>query len=80
MRRGVAQSGSALEWGSSGRPFKSGRPDHKEDGRWCVAVDHPFIYRHSRFRAWSGCAETNGYKTVRLGRDLKGGFSELRRG
>jgi hypothetical protein len=26
--RGVAQPGSALEWGSSGRPFESGRPDH----------------------------------------------------
>ena len=25
--RGVAQSGSALEWGSSGRTFKSSRPD-----------------------------------------------------
>ena len=25
---------SLLEWGSSGRPFKSGRPDHEEDGRW----------------------------------------------
>lgn len=25
--RGVAQPGSALEWGSSGRRFKSGRPD-----------------------------------------------------
>src|SRR5581483_4240938 len=25
--RAVAQPGSALEWGSSGRPFKSGRPD-----------------------------------------------------
>jgi hypothetical protein len=28
FRRGVAQSGSALEWGSSGRWFKSSRPDH----------------------------------------------------
>ena len=27
--RGVAQPGSALEWGSSGRWFKSSRPDHK---------------------------------------------------
>jgi hypothetical protein len=27
-RRGVAQPGSALEWGSSGRWFKSSRPDH----------------------------------------------------
>ena len=28
--RGVAQPGSALEWGSSGRPFESGRPDHQD--------------------------------------------------
>src|SRR5579884_168565 len=28
--RAVAQPGSALEWGSSGRPFKSGRPDQLE--------------------------------------------------
>jgi hypothetical protein len=27
-RRDVAQSGSALGWGPSGRRFKSGRPDH----------------------------------------------------
>ena len=26
--RGVAQSGSALGWGPSGRRFKSCRPDH----------------------------------------------------
>ncbi len=26
--RGVAQSGSALVWGTSGRRFKSGLPDH----------------------------------------------------
>src|SRR5256885_10537203 len=26
-RRGVAQPGSALAWGASGRPFKSARPD-----------------------------------------------------
>ena len=26
--RGVAQPGSALVWGASGRRFKSGRPDH----------------------------------------------------
>jgi hypothetical protein len=25
--RGVAQPGSALAWGASGRPFKSARPD-----------------------------------------------------
>ena len=28
--RGVAQPGSALVWGASGRRFKSGRPDHHE--------------------------------------------------
>jgi hypothetical protein len=27
-RRGVAQSGSAPVWGTGGRRFKSGRPDH----------------------------------------------------
>ena len=27
-RRDVAQSGSALGWGPSGRRFKSGRPDY----------------------------------------------------
>jgi hypothetical protein len=26
--RGVAQPGSVLAWGASGRRFKSGRPDH----------------------------------------------------
>ena len=26
--RGVAQSGSVLAWGASGRPFKSAHPDH----------------------------------------------------
>ena len=26
--RGVAQSGSVLAWGASGRPFESARPDH----------------------------------------------------
>ena len=28
VSRGVAQPGSALEWGSSGRWFESSRPDH----------------------------------------------------
>jgi hypothetical protein len=28
LMRGVAQSGSALVWGTSGRWFKSSRPDH----------------------------------------------------
>ena len=27
-RRDVAQSGSARDWGSRGRRFESGRPDH----------------------------------------------------
>ncbi len=29
LRRGVAQPGSAPEWGSGGRRFKSGHPDHQ---------------------------------------------------
>ena len=29
MHRGVAQFGSALDWGSSGRRFKSCHSDHK---------------------------------------------------
>ena len=29
-KRDVAQSGSARDWGSRGRRFKSGRPDHFE--------------------------------------------------
>ena len=29
FNRGVAQPGSALAWGASGRLFKSGRPDHR---------------------------------------------------
>lgn len=28
MKRGVAQLGSALAWGASGRRFKSGRPEN----------------------------------------------------
>ena len=38
--RGVAQSGSALEWGSSGRRFKSSRPDLSSTegvpNQWCA--------------------------------------------
>ena len=30
--RGVAQSGSVLAWGASGRRFKSSRPDQIETG------------------------------------------------
>jgi hypothetical protein len=33
--RGVAQSGSALDWGSRGRRFKSGRPDHLDSKTGC---------------------------------------------
>jgi hypothetical protein len=29
LLRGVAQPGSALAWGASGRRFKSSRPDHR---------------------------------------------------
>jgi hypothetical protein len=29
--RGVAQSGSALEWGSRGRWFESSRPDFRNE-------------------------------------------------
>ena len=32
-RRGVAQPGSALDWGSSGRWFKSSHPDQRRDVR-----------------------------------------------
>ena len=32
--RDVAQSGSAPEWGSGGRWFKSSRPDQKIEGGW----------------------------------------------
>jgi murein DD-endopeptidase MepM/ murein hydrolase activator NlpD len=38
--RGVAQSGSALAWGASGRRFKSSRPDH-----WEKLVFSLFLYR-----------------------------------
>ena len=31
--RGVAQPGSVLAWGASGRPFKSARPDHNKKAR-----------------------------------------------
>lgn len=31
---GVAQLGSALEWGSRGRRFKSSHPDHAAFGRF----------------------------------------------
>ena len=34
MRRDVAQSGSALGWGPSGRRFESGRPDSLRRLRW----------------------------------------------
>ena len=53
--RGVAQSGSALEWGSSGRRFKSSRPDFlrssvpREVGEGRCAIWCPLA--HSRTRA-----------------------------
>ena len=34
--RGVAQPGSALDWGSRGRRFKSGLPDHRREQRFCL--------------------------------------------
>lgn len=32
LHRGVAQPGSVLAWGASGRRFKSFRPDHIQQG------------------------------------------------
>lgn len=40
--RGVAQSGSALEWGSSGPRFKSARPDLGPLGSHCSEPSGPF--------------------------------------
>ena len=40
-RRGVAQPGSAPEWGSGGRRFKSGHPDHRYKIRWSDHLSHP---------------------------------------
>jgi hypothetical protein len=55
--RGVAQSGSALDWGSRGRRFKSGRPDHfgSRNRRfwWRTPPPKP---RGCNARAWLGLA------------------------
>ncbi len=40
--RGVAQPGSAPEWGSGGRRFESGHPDHKREVRW---LDHLILQK-----------------------------------
>jgi hypothetical protein len=39
--RGVAQPGSALDWGSRGRRFKSGRPDQKSPDTQAFIVPSP---------------------------------------
>jgi hypothetical protein len=39
---GVAQLGSALEWGSRGRRFKSSHPDH-ENG-FVIVFTRPFLF------------------------------------
>jgi hypothetical protein len=43
MDRGVAQSGSALDWGSRGRRFESCRPDHK--------YSHSFYFINIKIRS-----------------------------
>jgi hypothetical protein len=40
IQRGVAQPGSALVWGTSGRRFKSSRPDQT---KCCVAGNSPLL-------------------------------------
>ena len=42
--RGVAQPGSALEWGSSGRWFKSSRPDQFSKGFGGFNVKPCFLF------------------------------------
>ena len=44
--RDVAQLGSALDWGSRGREFKSRRPDEQTAGQWPViaTVQSPFLH------------------------------------
>ena len=44
-RRGVAQLGSALEWGSRGRAFESPRPDYQADGQPIGLFFYPFVCR-----------------------------------
>ena len=38
--RDVAQSGSALEWGSRGRRFKSSHPDHEKISQKILYIAH----------------------------------------
>ena len=57
--RGVAQSGSALVWGASGRRFKSGRPEvrtefiiyRKEDSRGKDLVKKLCSWRTRRYKS-----------------------------
>ena len=42
LRRDVAQSGSALEWGSRGRRFKSFHPDQKAEPQGIYGNVDPF--------------------------------------
>ena len=41
--RGVAQPGSVLAWGASGRPFKSAHPDQQPHGKAIVSIRSPFL-------------------------------------
>jgi hypothetical protein len=41
----VAQFGSALDWGSSGRRFKSCQPDHSIQASWSTAAPN---HRHDK--------------------------------
>ncbi len=42
-RRDVAQPGSALVWGTSGRWFKSSRPDHIRERAFSTLTGSPFF-------------------------------------
>src|SRR3546814_4388219 len=61
--RGIAQPGSALVWGTSGRRFESGYPDHRikrRHGRIRAAV---FVQGPARC-TWPGAAIASGtFKT-----------------
>ena len=68
-RRGVAQPGSVLAWGASGRPFKSARPDQFHntecrgtDDSFCRSVRRPRPERKlpqcSFFYAWHTTAHS----------------------
>ena len=61
--RGVAQTGSALEWGSRGREFKSRRPDHFS--RATGSRKMPYEARHTggRSRAKLRCRELRACPT-----------------